>query len=61
MVVILFVRIPIKDTKLSGIYTETDELIPQDESSKESEAQEVMELLNILLGGEEETPDEGGN
>lgn len=46
---------------MGRVYTETDELIPRDESSKESEAQEVMEILNILLGGEEETPDEGGN
>lgn len=39
-------------------YTETDELIPRDEEADDAEA---LELLNILLGGEEETPDEGGN
>lgn len=43
---------------MGRVYTETDELIPRDEEADDAEA---LELLNILLGGEEETPDEGGN
>lgn len=48
------------DPKDSGrTYTETRE--KRDDHSEVDINSEALELLNILLGGEEETPDEGGN